>query len=365
MERFEHGGNIYEARRRQNGGETLLDFSANINPLGLSDRVREAILEALPHVVHYPDAKAVAIKAAISGRYGLDAEYAVPGNGAAELLYVLCQMARPSRVLVTAPSFSEYEKAARAAGAEVEYYYLSPVDDFRINVSEYAEHIPRGGLVFLCNPNNPTGKILSRQEVETIVSAAAEREALCLVDESFLDFLPDEETYSVRTLLDKYPELIILRSLTKFYAIPGLRLGFLWANQKVRDMLSKGRDPWNVNTLAQAAGVAALADESYRSASIQTVTEARRQFFDALNTLPGLKPFPSCANFMLADISGTGYRAGDLRKAMLANKVLIRDCSNFPGLSADYIRLAVRSPRENQMVVEAFRSILCKGSDGC
>lgn len=365
MERFEHGGNVYAARRRQAGGKEPLDFSANINPLGLSAKVREAVWEALPQVVHYPDADAAAIKAAIGRRYGLDAEYAVPGNGAAELVYALCQMLRPPRVLVTAPTFSEYEKAALAAGAEVEHHYLRPDNDFRIDAAAYADRVPRDGLVFLCNPNNPTGQLLARPDVAAIASAAAGRGALCLVDESFLDFLPDEENYSVRTLLGSYKGLIILRSLTKFYAMPGLRLGFLWANPEVRALLVRGRDPWSVNTLAQAAGVAALADEPYRSASLQSLAPARRQFFDALSRLPGVRPFPSCANFLLVDVGGTGYSSGDLRGAMLAAGVLIRDCSNFPGLSSDYIRLAVRSPRENQVVVDAFRSILCKGSDRC
>lgn len=361
--KFEHGGDVYAVGRDRGCvvGE-LHDYSANINPLGLSPKVRAAVCDAIDTVVHYPDVGTTLLKEAIAKRYGTAVEQAVVGNGAAELLYVLCHSLRPGRVLIPAPSFSEYERAARAAGATVEYCYLQAAKGFRISPQKLASQIPAGGIVFLANPNNPTGQLMTHAEVRLVVAAAAERRAVCLVDESFLDFLPEEEQYSCRDLLDQYPNLVVLRSLTKFHALPGLRLGFCWAGEAIRHLLHAGKDQWNVNSLAQAAGVAALGDEEYRERTLTTVAAARQAFLDDMARLPGLAPLPSQANFLLVNVAGTGYTSTDLRTALAARNVLIRDCANYPGLSPGYIRLAVRLPAENRLVADALAALI-KGGD--
>lgn len=359
MERFEHGGNILAAAR-QSGLRVsqLLDYSANINPLGLAAGVREALVAALPDIVHYPDAGAGALKDAIAARYGVRRELIIPGNGASELLYVLCHMLRPERVLVTAPTFSEYERAARAGGAAVEYFFLQAADGFRVDVGQLIRRIAGIDLIFLCNPNNPTGRALTAAEIETVAAAASCQGTLLVVDESFLDFLPDEPEWSCRSLQGKYPGLIVLKSLTKFYAIPGLRLGFALAGPETAAKLAAGKDGWSVNSLAQAAGCAALADEGYRLATLRQVSAARELFTAALGKLPGLRPFAACANFILADIAGTGLTAAELGAAMARRGILIRDCGNYPGLSPAYIRLAVKLPEDNEKVVANLEEII-------
>jgi len=360
---FEHGGNLYAAWRQKGGQlDNYLDFSANINPLGMPESARQAVLAALPYVIHYPDAASTELKEAISRKFKVGRELITVGNGAAELLYVLCQMFRPQRVLVPAPTFSEYERAARAAGAAVEYLPLSSDDGFAVIVEKIFNRIPDVDIVFLGNPNNPTGRMLSRQELEEIIAMAKKYNVLVVVDESFIEFLPDAEDYSCRGLLTRYANLIILQSLTKFYAIPGLRLGFVLADPAIGKMLDKGKDTWNVNSLAQAAGVAALADIDYQQASLKVVSSAREEFFTALQNLPGLKPFPSSANFLLVNIAGGGYTAASLGAALLDRDIMIRDCSNYPGLSADYIRLAVKMPSDNQKLLDALQ-ILLEGGD--
>ncbi|MDT8901734.1 threonine-phosphate decarboxylase CobD [Anaeroselena agilis] len=358
---FEHGGNIYAAARLTGAAPgQLLDYSANINPLGLSAAVRDAVRDALDSVIHYPDATAAALKDAIGRRYGVDPGLVTCGNGAAELLYVLCQVRRPRRVLLAAPTFSEYERAARAAGAAVGYFPLAADDGFRLDPDAFAARLAGVDIAFLCNPNNPTGRLLTRGEVEPIVAAAARAGAWVVVDESFLDFLSDAAGFTCRPLLAAYPNLIILQSLTKFYAIPGLRLGFLLAEPAVGDILDRAKDPWNVNTLAQAAGVAALDDEAYRAASVAAVAAARAELIPALAALPGLRPFPASANFILARL--TGATAPDLRRTMLRDGILIRDCSNYPGLSPAYIRLAVKLPAQNAALLAALEKNLKDGT---
>lgn len=359
---FEHGGNLYATIRQKGGSiENLQDYSANINPLGLPDSVRQAVKENIDQVINYPDSEAAALKDAISRRYGIETELITVGNGAAELVYVLCHMLRPRRVLIPAPTFSEYERAARASGAAIEYLYLSPHDSFALSAEKLCRLLPQVQIVFLCNPNNPTGQVLPQEEAETIIAAANRHNVLVVVDESFLDFLPDQAGYSCRPLLKRYANLVILQSLTKFYAIPGLRLGFVLADRAIGSVLAKGKDPWNVNSLAQAAGCAALADDAYRTASMATVAAARETFITGLQSVPGFSPIPASANFILVDVTGTGYTSAWLRQAMLERNVLIRDCSNYPGLSSGYIRLAVKLEHQNKGILDAFQKILAKG----
>ncbi len=358
----EHGGNIHAAARLTGAApEELLDFSANINPLGLPPAVPAAICAALAGVVHYPDAAAAALKTAIGRRYRVPTELITCGNGAAELLYILCHMRRPGRVLLAAPTFSEYERAARAAGAAIDRLPLAAGDGFALDPAAFAARLPAAGIAFLCNPNNPTGRLVPRPGIEEILATAARRDTWVVVDESFLDFLPDAAGRTCRPLLGAYPNLVILQSLTKFYAIPGLRLGFLLAEPAIGALLDRGKDPWNVNTLAQAAGVAALADDAYRAASIAAVAAAREEFARGLAALPGVAVFPACANFLLLRLP-SGHTAPALRQAMLRAGILIRDCSNYPGLSADYIRLAVKLPDQNGRVLAALRIILEGGN---
>jgi threonine-phosphate decarboxylase len=360
---FEHGGNLYAAARQAGTAPAaFLDFSANINPLGLPAAVRAAIEDALPLIVHYPDATAAALKEAISRRYAVGTELITCGNGAAELLYVLCYRRRPRRVLVPAPTFSEYERAARAAGATVDYFPLTAADGFRLDPEALTERLAGVDITFLCNPNNPTGRTFSRSAAERIIAAAARHGGLVVVDESFLDFLADAADLTCRPLMATYHNLIILQSLTKFYAIPGLRLGFALAQPPIGQLLAAGKDPWNVNSLAQAAGAAALADDDYRRAAIAAVAAARSQLAAGLAALPGLLPLPATANFIMADIAGTGHTAASLRQAMLARAILIRDCSNYPGLGDSYIRLAVRTPADNRQLLAALEKTIAGDS---
>ncbi len=269
-------------------------------------------------------------------------------------------MRRPRRVLLAAPTFSEYERAARAAGAAVAYFPLAADDGFRLAPAAFAARLAGVDIAFLCNPNNPTGRLIGRDEAETVVAAAARAGTWVVVDESFLDFLPAAAAYTCRPLLAAYSNLIVLQSLTKFYAIPGLRLGFLLAQAPVGDSLDRAKDPWNVNTLAQAAGVAALDDEAYRAASVAAVAVAREELAAALAALPGVRPFPASANFILARLEGATAPA--LRQAMLRDGILIRDCSNYPGLSPAYIRLAVKLPEQNAAVLAALEKNLKDGT---
>lgn len=356
---FAHGGNVH-AWARERGGEVtaVLDYSANINPLGLAASVREAIAQSLDQVVHYPDVDAAMLKAAISSYYQVDAARITAGNGAVELIYLLVHILRPKRVLIPAPAFSEYERAAVAAGAAIEYAYLSPADNFAIDIDWLCSQLQGIDMVFVGNPNNPTGSLVAVSKLERLLIAAKQSGAVVVIDESFMDFVIGDQEYTCRPLIKQYDNLVIIHSLTKFYAIPGLRLGFSLTTPELANKLHAVKDPWNVNLLAQAAGVAALADTGYQHKSRETVRQAKASLFEGLKALPGVKPFAPSVNYVLIDIGASGRKATQVRSLLAQQNILIRDCSNYPGLSQSYIRVAVKLEEQNKILLERLEQVL-------
>ncbi len=356
-EPFVHGGNIYEYEAPAGG---WLDFSANINPLGMAPEVRQAIAANIDGLVHYPDPRGTELKTALADYYGVVPEQLVLGNGAAELLYVFFHHFRPGRVLLPVPAFSEYERAARSAHTAVEYYMLSPQDGFSILQPEFLQQVSMAECVILGNPNNPTGTLIPAVEMEKCIRIAALQDAVVIVDESFLDFREDAERYSVRKLVNEYQNLVVLQSLTKFYAIPGLRLGFAIMSPGMAARMERSKDVWNVNLLAQKAGVAALQATAYQRASRQLIHDEMHYLQQSLQELDGVRVFPPSVNFLLLDLAKTGWRAADFLAAVRRQGILIRDCSNYPGLQDTYIRIAVRSHAENERLLRVFQKVLAR-----
>ena len=356
-----HGGNIHAAARDSGLAATgFLDFSANINPLGLSPRVKEALLATMELVVAYPDPDAVALKQAIADSYQVPGECIETGNGAVELIYLLCRVLSPSRVLLPAPTFGEYEAAASAAGLPVVRLPLSADAGFVPDLAAIGASMQRDDVLFFCNPNNPSGVIMNREQLEPLLAQADAAGAHVVIDESFIDFRPPEQAKTCRTLIGRYRSLSVLHSLTKFLAVPGLRLGFLLTEPNLVRRLGLLRDPWNVNVMAQAAGVAGLDDLAYRRETVRLVTEQKEWLKNELQSISGLKTFTPSVNFILADIGSTGWHAAKLQQRLWVDRILIRNCASFSGLSDRYIRLAVKRPAENRQLMARLKSIIDK-----
>lgn len=358
MEKFEHGGNIYAEAPAVTGGKWL-DFSANINPLGLAPEVRQAIFTNIDGIIHYPDPQARALKKAISARYALPEEQVLLGNGAAELFYLLVHMLRPKRVGIPVPSFGEYQRTAEAVGAEIIFSSLRASADFVPDIGQWMEELENVDCIFIGNPNNPTGKLLTRAQLTEYLSFLEMRGIWTVVDESFLDFLPDEKAYSVRDLTSQYQHLLVVRSLTKFYAMPGLRLGFASANPELVRQLERGKDVWNVNSLAQAAGVAALGLKEYHRNSREFVQGEKKWLYERLHALKGLVPVKPSVNFVLVSVADTGLASSELTARMRKQGILVRDCANYTGLEdQQYIRVAVRRRAENEQLLRALEAVV-------
>ncbi|NJE33679.1 threonine-phosphate decarboxylase [Megasphaera sp. SW808] len=353
-ERFEHGGNIYIPI---DGGKWL-DFSANINPLGLSDSVRAAIAAEIDTVVHYPDPQGRRLKEALSSYYAVPEAELLLGNGAAELFYVYMHCFRPKRVLIPVPSFNEYERAALAARADVIYCYMKCEDGFAMPVDELRRQAGNADCIMIGNPNNPTGTLTPASDIESLVWTARKAGTDVIVDESFLDFRSDSEQYAARSLVKQYDNLFVVQSLTKYYAVPGLRLGFAVVPEGKCRRLEMHKDVWNVNCLAQSAGIAALKDRTYQEKTQQYVRNAAMRLYEKVRAIPGLNPLPPTVNFMLTDAAGTGLTAYHIGAALRNEGILIRDCANYPGLTPFYFRLAVRTEEENEMLCKALKHVV-------
>lgn len=337
-----HGGDIYR-------NQAEYDFSVNINPLGMPLGSIQAAHEGIVLAGRYPDYKCESLCQAIASSHSISPEYVLAGNGAAELIYNLCYAVNPRKALTLAPTFQEYEKAVNAASGEMEYYYLKEENNFDLQYEFVTELFGRVGdldMVFLCNPNNPTGRVIRKDILLKVLQTCQDREVYLCVDESFLPFLENEDNYSMIDYLESYDKLIILRSFTKIYGMPGLRLGYaLSSNRKLLENMREKCQPWSVSVPAQLAGISALKDVDFLEKTKRMIQGEREYLVRELMPIIAEKYYISYANYIL-------FKGGaDLKVRLLEEGVLIRDCSNFKGLGQGYYRIAVRSTSENKELV--------------
>lgn len=355
-----HGGNIYQAAERTGiPVQRIIDFSASINPLGVPASAAVAMKKNISRLPHYPEPFAENLVLQIGKHYHVNPGSVVCGNGSTELIYLLPRVLRPQKVLVTAPTFSEYEKACRASNkSKVKSYELKKEDNFDIDPYEFIAHMKgatdselKCNMAFLCNPNNPTGRLLGKSEVLKIADAAREMKCYLVVDEAFIDFC---SKVSVIKEVEENPCLIVLRSMTKFYALSGLRIGFGVFPQSIATLLKKYKEPWTVNTLAQEAVRAALSDTAYRKETLEMM-KGEKKFMEKHFKKMSVYYVPSKANYYLLRIGN----AQGIIPALEQKGILVRDCSNFNGLDDTYLRIAVRSRRENEILIKEL-SELCR-----
>jgi threonine-phosphate decarboxylase len=340
-----HGG--VAARSLDVPERDLLDFSQNINPFGTPDEALEAAQRALREETgRYPDLDYPRLREALAGYLGVSPEKILPTNGGAEALFLATRGARTGdKALILEPTFSEYAAAARAAGLEpVRRVARRPEDGFRLDPTAL-EDLEGVGLVFLCNPNNPTGDALNRTEVLEVADRVLERSAVLVVDEAFADFAPGTSVAA-----EVGEGLYVARSFTKFFAMPGLRLGCLVCDDPER--IQEFQPSWSVNAIAAAAGVAAVRDRDFVEASVAGIARLRQDLFEALEALPGLTPFPGVANFLL--VRGPV----GLPERLARRGVLVRGCEPFLGLGPGYFRVAVREAAENERLLAEIQEEL-------
>jgi threonine-phosphate decarboxylase len=355
MKPAEHGGQILSVARRLGvPPEEILDFSASINPLGPAPAVKAAILAAMDRIVHYPDSAATELQETLAAEHQLAADHVAVGNGSTELIYLLPRLLpapRWRRALIVAPPFAEYARALERDGWHVDYFILDAANGFALQLDRLQHRLQAGyDLLVLANPGNPTGRLYPLAECTQLAAIAEASEVLLVLDEAFMDFCP---AASLIPLISRYQRLVILRSLTKFHAIPGLRLGYAVASPPLAARLRGLREPWSINVLAQAAGLAALGAQEHRAATLAYIANERARLAADLNQIPGLTLFPGAANYLLLRLPA-GKDGRLLAAALEEQRILIRPCGSFPGLDSSFIRVAVRTTSENARLVAAL-----------
>lgn len=356
-----HGGDIWKSVRKYNlRYENILDFSANVNPLGPSPRALEAIKDSFWQIKFYPDSDSTKLREAISHYIGgINANNVVVGNGSTEIIYLFCEVfiKRGEEALIPTPTFGEYENAVKRVGGRARY--IRSGRDFAIDPKSFLREImPSTKAIFLCNPNNPTGTLISREDLLSLVEKAFREHVLIFLDEDFIEFVDEGERFSLATMVKTYQNLFVLRSFTKVFGLTGLRVGYGIGSEEMVSLLSKAKIPWNVNCLAQVAAIAALEDSEYLEETRKLIREERKFLLDELGQIKGFKAFPSHANFILIDIRHTGLTAPQLKNRMLKYGILIRDCSSFRGLDQHYIRVAVRTREENEKLLTTLKKVV-------
>lgn len=347
MEPREHGGN-------PKGLRGMLDFSANVNPLGLPPRAREALLDSLDGWHAYPDPHAQALTAALAEIEQVPAPWIQLGPGAADLIFRVALGLRPRRALTLAPTFSEYRAALTAAGCQMDYHLLLAEQRFALDDSILERLDGSFDLVVLCNPNNPTGQTAEPELLRRILARCQEQRALLLVDECFNPFLDFPEQHTLKPLLGEYPNLLLLKAFTKLYAMAGLRLGYLLcADGRILRRLQEVSPSWSVSTPAQVAGLAALSDQDYLERTRSLIPRERRWLREGLEHL-GLQVLGGEANYLFFRCEQPQPLAPRIQR----HGVLIRSCENYPGLDAHYNRVAVRTRSENERLLQVLEQSL-------
>lgn len=358
-QRHRHGGNLHQFSAEVGiPVDQLLDFSANLNPLGPPKWLRAEISAHIGELVHYPDPNCENLTKALAEENGCSPDNLLVGNGATELLYLLPRALKVERALIPMPSYADYEDATRLAGIEVEQLLLDVANDFAIDFDRLSERLQPDQLVLLGQPNNPTGRLCDIERLRELANASPR--TYFVIDESFIAFV--DEGNSLRH--ERPANVIVVESMTKAYAIPGLRLGYLIADAAIVTQLRRLMPDWTVNSLAQSIGCRALADHEYRRLSREYVVQQRLALSGALAELPGLYIFPGDANFLLLRLDDARMSAGELARRMLKKGVAVRVCDNFKGLDQNYFRVAVRGAEEQDRLCGVLKDILVPSRTG-
>jgi len=348
----DHGGDTRQVRGRF-GLEAVLDFSASINPLGTPPGLREHLFERWPQVLLYPDRGCDRCRAALAERFNLPPETLVVGNGSAELIGLLLRTGAWRRLLVAPPDFGLY-RALLPPGTPVVPIPRREAEAFTPDLEALARAAGAGDLVLFSNPGNPSGAGVDPGELPALLDRCARVGAVLAVDEAFADFCPE---LSVLAVAARRPELVVLRSLTKFYGIPGLRLGFLAADTARARAVSGLQVPWSVNALAQEAAPYCLAQTAWEARSRAYVAGERERLAGSLGRLPGIDALPSRANYLLLRLSPPAPSAGAIYEALARRGILVRHCGSF-GLGERYLRVGVRTGEENDLLLTALGEAL-------
>lgn len=354
-----HGGNVHAAARElKRPISSLLDFSASINPLGPSPRAVRALKQSIALVCHYPDPDCTGLKTALASHLRLAATSIVVGNGSSELIQVLPRALNTRHALIVGPTYASYASAVQLAGGSCSFLMASRIENYRPPLERVLRFLkadrkgkPPVDTVFLCNPNSPTGQVCDARLLTEVIGAVRRARVWLVLDETFIEYCPQQ---SMLKHLPVCPRLVLLRSFTKFYALPGIRVGYAVGSRQVTANLQRYLPAWSVNSAAQMAAAAALSDRRHAERSLRYMADARRLFLSRLSGVRGVTALPTHCNFLLLEFPNARIRTATIR-SLRRKGILVRDCSNVPGLTEKTIRVAIRSRTDNVRFLSAIK----------
>ena len=353
-----HGGEVFEiARLRGLNPRDIVDFSSNVNPLGPPSQAMKCLKNAIWRIPYYPDVSYHDFRKAAAEYAGVPtSENVIEGSGSTELIHLFAELfvREGDRVLIPVPAFGEYERAVRnRAGSPV---YVAGKRDFTVDADRLADELDQGcKAVFLCSPNNPSSKTIAKRDLLKLVELACNRNVHVFLDETFIEFTQEPES-SLSPHIEEFPNLFVARSLTKIFALTGLRIGYGLASRRLARQLRRAKMPWSVNVLAQEAAIAAFHDKLYLEKSRKLIAKERDFLYSELKAIHGLTPFRPEANFVLLRIT-RGLTTKQLKSSLLNKYILIRDCSSFRGLRGNYFRISVKLRKQNRLLLSTLKDV--------
>lgn len=339
--------------------EEIVGFGANVNPLGLSEHVRQEISEHLDVITTYPDREYRALRRTIGAYCHVSQSHIVVGNGSTELISMLIQNRRPKKALLLGPTYSEYEREISLCGGKMEYYNLSAEQNFKLDLEKFCACLtPSVELLILCNPNNPTSSALTTDELEIILKTCQKSDIFVMIDETYVEFAPSVEAVTAMPLAEHYENLMILRGVSKFFAAPGLRLGYgVTSNEAFLSVIRTHQNPWSLNSIGAFAGEIMLKDKEYIEATRQLICTERTRMYESLKKIKGFQVFEPSANFLLVRVTKTGLTSFDIFDRLIRQKMMIRDCSSFQSLGETFFRFCIMMPEDNTRLLHALENI--------
>ena len=338
--------------------DEIVCFGANVNPLGLSEKLKEDLSAHLDLLSSYPDRNYTALKKVIAGYCQILPEHVIVGNGSTELISLLIQTRKPQKTLVLGPTYSEYGRKLDLIGSSVHTYLLKEADQFHLDIDDFCAEIKKGyELVILCNPNNPTSSALRASEVQTILDCCRETGSFLMIDETYVEFAPDIDAISSMSLIESYDNLMILRGVSKFYAAPGLRLGYgATSNRQFLQDLLLMQNPWSLNSLGAYAGEKMLQDQEYIRKTRDLILSEREKMCTQISRIDGLTVYPAYANFVLVKIEKEGVTSADVFEFLIKQGLMVRDCSSFQELGGEYFRFCIMAPEDNKRLLQGIQN---------
>ena len=340
--------------------EKIISFSANVNPLGISQRLKEELSGHVDVITQYPDREYTRLRTCIASYCSTQKEHILVGNGATELISLLIQTKCPRKVLILGPTYSEYERYVSLEGGNCLYYPLKETEQFELNVEDLCRKLYEGlDMLILCNPNNPTSSAISRPDMRKILDTCLLHGIFVMIDETYVEFTHEEEKVSSVPLTHDYNNLFILRGTSKFFASPGLRLGYaVTGNQELLLEIHGKKDPWTTNSLAEVAGKIMFQDKDYIRQTRELIFGERERMWKELSSWQTVKLYPPKANFILMKILKPEITAQLLFEHCIKQGLMIRNCSTFPFLDESYVRFCIMLPEQNDLLLAAFAQLL-------